>query len=49
MGLIRVALCGRDALSISLRGCRGSARAVVRTELSLGIFHEVAALSFSGL
>lgn len=49
MGLIRVALCCRDALSISLRRCRGSAPTVVGTELSLGICYEVAALSFSGL
>ena len=49
MGLIRVALCGRDALSIGLRRCRGSAPMVVGTELSLGICYEVAALSFSGL
>ena len=49
MGLIRVALCCRDAISISLRRCRGSAPTAVGTELSLGICHDVAAVSFSGL
>ena len=49
MGLIRVALCCPDAISISLRRCRGSAPTAVGTELSLGICHDVAALSFSGL
>ena len=49
MGLIRVALCCPDEISISLRRCRGSAPTAVGTELSLGICHDVAALSFSGL
>jgi hypothetical protein len=49
MGLIRVALCGRDTLSINPRRCRGNAPTAVGTELSLGICHDVAALNFSGL
>lgn len=49
MGLIRLALCCRDAISIILRRCRGGAPTAVGTELFLGICHDVAALSFSGL